>query len=453
MLASITAVGLVGVAEITQSDDVLHAARKSYVKALRLTNAVLRGRDDAVKDTTMLSVLVLALFEMIGGSRTRDIASWQKHLNGAAALARMRGMGQFRTSAGSRLFSMLTQTTMIYCIQNEMPMPADLLEMRDQKALMLQIREPGFEVCTAMFKILQLKYDIKQGHVTSLDEMLDKFACAEGDFESAISLFPEVLQFRKCRLPQPPRPGFFNDIYHVYPDLRIAGFWNGLRTCRLLILETMLEELRKRFLHVPAGLVPKRYQSEYQKAKFKMERIALAILASVPQHFGMVNTVGDAEDLPAPISSTEYFWPEIPESDWAAELGSESGISHSGEADDEDEDYGCRGPSLHNPMQVKDADARAERFILLSSVTNNVVWPLYLVGMSTASSAQMKDFVVERLYAIHAETGVVQTRKLADIVATHRRSPGLSEQRPKSSESMDLRGWSSQYASREINDP
>lgn len=122
VLASVTAVGLVGVAQMTRSQTALDAARKSYGKALQLTNAALRDQTEAVKDTTMLSVLILGLFEMIGGSSARTTEAWQKHLNGAAALAKIRGMAQFRSRAGIRMFFMLTQNTMISCIQNELPM-------------------------------------------------------------------------------------------------------------------------------------------------------------------------------------------------------------------------------------------------------------------------------------------------------------------------------------------
>lgn len=122
VLASVTAVGLVGVAQMTRSQTALDAARKSYGKALQLTNAALRDQAEAVKDTTMLSVLILGLFEMIGGSSARTTEAWQKHLNGAAALAKIRGMAQFRSRAGIRMFFMLTQNTMINCIQNELPM-------------------------------------------------------------------------------------------------------------------------------------------------------------------------------------------------------------------------------------------------------------------------------------------------------------------------------------------
>lgn len=136
-----TAVGLVGVAQMTRSQTALDAARKSYGKALQLTNAALRDQTEAVKDTTMLSVLILGLFEMIGGSSARTTEAWQKHLNGAAALAKIRGMAQFRSRAGIRMFFMLTQNTMISCIQNELPMRTFLPASRNLGRLALGFKK------------------------------------------------------------------------------------------------------------------------------------------------------------------------------------------------------------------------------------------------------------------------------------------------------------------------
>lgn len=484
VLASVTAVGLVGVAQMTRSQTALEAARKSYGKALQLTNAALRDQAEAVKDTTMLSVLILGLFEMIGGSSARTTEAWQKHLNGAAALARIRGMGQFRSRAGIRMFFMLTQNTMISCIQNELPMRTfpptfkscapkckegarelssgtishdlivsllictsiakDLIDLRSQLGVMFNLggREPGFEICNAMYKVLQLQYDIKQNIVTDLDEMLDKFTEAEDDFERVVTLFPDEWQYSKYRLTQRLRPGFFNNVCHSYPSLRVATIWNGLRTCRMLIIQTMLEELRDRFRRVPVAEVPVRHQYEYQKAKFKLERIALAILASVPQHFGLVPLDESAQGTFAPIPTADDAWPQIPESGWGAELGQDGG-SESHELD-EDDIY-CESPSLNNAMQAKDVEASAKRFMLLSSVTNGLVWPLYLVGMSTASSAAMRAFVVERLHAIHDETGLAQAQDLAAVVASHKQSPDSSRRRPNTCGSTDLTRWESQY--------
>lgn len=309
--------------------------------------------------------------------------------------------------------------------------------------LHLSGRDPGFEICSAMYKVLQLQYDIKQNIVTDLDEMLDKFTEAEDDFQRVVTLFPDEWQYSRYRLTQRLRPGFFNNVCHSYPSLRVSTIWNGLRTCRMLIIETMLEELRDRFRRVPVAQVPARHQYEYQEAKFKLERIALAILASVPQHFGLVPLDGSAQGAFAPIATDDDAWPQISDSGWGTELGEDGGS----EPHEPEEEETC--PSLNNAMQVKDVEASAKRFMLLSSVTNGLVWPLYLVGMSTASSAAMRAFVVERLHAIHDETGLAQANDLAAVVASRKQSPGSSRRRATACGSTGVKRWGSQYAKAE----
>lgn len=427
---------------MTQARQPLDAARKSYGRALRLINSALRDPVEAFKDSTMLSVLVLGLYEKMAEPSLHTMRAWQQHITGAAALAQMRGPNQFRSNASIRMFMMLCQNTMINCIQNGLAMPPDLIELRKQLVARIGKKEPNLEICNPIYKILQLVYDIKHGIVTDLDKMLGKFHEAEDDFQRVISKFPEAWHYQKYRT-QRPRPEFFQNVCHVYPTIGIATIWNGLRTCRLLILETMLEELHKRFARVPVRAVPARYQIECQKAKLKMEHVALAILASVPQHFGLVSPSDNSSETLAPVPSTENTWPEVSEDDWEALLGeiegSDSGCS-------EDEDYQCRSPSLTNPMQLKDANARAERFMLLASVTNGLVWPLYLVGMSTASDASMRAFVVERLNAINAETGLAQAAALADVVASHRQPFHFPAQRPKPYGLASLQTFQSQHA-------
>lgn len=396
----------------------LDAARKSYGQALRLTNAALRDPAAALKDTTMLSVLVLSIYEtMSDHPGRRSMAAWQQHINGAAALARTRGLGQFRSNAGVRMFMMQVSNTMISCIQNELPMPTDLIELRKQLMEVLGGAKaaPGWEICTPIYKILQLKYDIKQGRVTDLEEMLQTFSEAENDFETAVSLFPEAWQYDKFRLANRLRPGFFSTTCHIYPNIHVATIWNGMRTCRMLILETLCEELHRRFARVPVASVPVSYQLAYQKAKFKLKKIGLAILATVPQHFGTVSLSDHTLVKLAPVSSAEEVWLPNPGSDWEVTLGESEGLDSGVPADEEH----FRHPSLSNPMQAQGPEAQAERYMLLASSTNGLVWPLYLVGLSTASTAAMRAFAVDRLHAVYKESGLLQAKHLADAVTRH----------------------------------
>lgn len=425
VLASLLSVGLLSLAQLSAAQPALDAARKSYGQALRLTNAALRDPAAALKDSTMLSVLVLSVYEtMADHPGRRSMAAWQQHINGAAALARSRGLAQFQTKAGVRMFMLQVTNTMISCIQNELPMPTDLIELRERLMEMLGGAKaaPGYEICAPIYKILKLKYDIKQGAVTDLEEMLETFNEAGHDFEKAISNFPDAWRYETFRLTDGLRPGFFSTTCHIHPNLHVAAIWNGMRTCRMLILETLCEELNKRFSREPVAAVPARYQLEYQKAKFMLRSVGLSILATVPQFFGLVAPSGDSLDKLTPISSTEETWPPRSGSDWETPpLGDSDELDTGGYDDDES----FLHPSLSNPMQAQSPEAVAERYMLLTSETNSLVWPLYLVGLSTASTPAMKAFVVERLHAVFEESGSPQAAQLADAVAKHSQSRRL----------------------------
>ncbi len=90
------------------------------------------------------------------------------------------------------------------------------------------------------------------------------------------------------------------------------------------------------------------------------------------------------------------------------------------EAEGEDENNRVadnnRGPTLTDPTRARNADEEAERFMLLASATNTIVWPLYSVGMSSLCTPAMRAYVVDRLMAIFHETGLKQAETIAAIV-------------------------------------
>jgi len=74
--ASIIAAGLAGYAKRIKSAQLLNQARRVYAVALRKINASLRSPTEAVKNSTLLSTIIVAVFETIVGTKqgksTRD---------------------------------------------------------------------------------------------------------------------------------------------------------------------------------------------------------------------------------------------------------------------------------------------------------------------------------------------------------------------------------------------
>jgi hypothetical protein len=96
LLASMSAVGLATFSHSIHAPELMVRARREYVSALRLTNAALRSPIEAKKDSTLFSVMILSIFETVTGNNDRSLAAWAEHVNGAAALVKLRGKDQFK---------------------------------------------------------------------------------------------------------------------------------------------------------------------------------------------------------------------------------------------------------------------------------------------------------------------------------------------------------------------
>ncbi|KAL5328978.1 hypothetical protein ACEPPN_002487 [Leptodophora sp. 'Broadleaf-Isolate-01'] len=69
-------------------------ARQKYALALRLINKALRSPKDVLKNSALLAVLMLAIFETTAGSKQLSLKEWRHHMNGAATLLKLRGRSQ-----------------------------------------------------------------------------------------------------------------------------------------------------------------------------------------------------------------------------------------------------------------------------------------------------------------------------------------------------------------------
>jgi hypothetical protein len=92
-----------GYSNAVQSPEILTRARKSYVKALRLTNQALQNPADAKKDNTLFAVITLGMFETVTGCCEYSFLTWVKHIDGASILIKLRGLEQLNSEQGQHM--------------------------------------------------------------------------------------------------------------------------------------------------------------------------------------------------------------------------------------------------------------------------------------------------------------------------------------------------------------
>ncbi|EAQ88990.1 hypothetical protein CHGG_05609 [Chaetomium globosum CBS 148.51] len=383
VLASMTAVGLMGLASTAQSPSLMDAARKSYGTALRLTNHALQDPAEAVKDSTMLSVLILGVFEMMTEStpRTMTVEAFQEHVNGAAALARMRGPAQFQTRAGRRMFSMLCQRVVVSCVQRNVPMPDCLIELWHEMSKTTEPGNPDQRLMPLMWQVLQLRSDIKSGFLSDPEIIVDRLISIDQDIENQTSQFTPSWKYR---------------IFQFFPNPRL--------------------------LPVPRGA-----PQSPQKAEIPSQR---SHRPTSPQQLGLMNPAdgtigsGDDDDDAAPIATVEIReTPSPPTSPSARSSDSASSVYSPLSATGGPRPYPS-GLTVLDVTEGRDAEDKAERYMLLISATSSVVWPLFVVGMSTACTPEMRAYVVGRLRTLYMETGIRQADAVANLLEEHELAVG-----------------------------
>ena len=124
----VDAIGLAGISNINHSPKLMIAAGRKYAGVLRAINASIQDSTKATTDQTLIAIMLLGLFEVLHHledwlllspltaaqtvtcSDPESMRSWVNHVQGATAIARLRGTDQLRTATGRMIFvSLRTQ--------------------------------------------------------------------------------------------------------------------------------------------------------------------------------------------------------------------------------------------------------------------------------------------------------------------------------------------------------
>jgi hypothetical protein len=101
---SFRALSLAVFSNAVKSPAVMRKARIAYVSALEETNRALTSYETAIKDSTVVAVMLLGMYEGTTYTDKSSIARWSKHVTGAYTLFVLRGKSQFETDIGRQIF-------------------------------------------------------------------------------------------------------------------------------------------------------------------------------------------------------------------------------------------------------------------------------------------------------------------------------------------------------------
>ncbi|TVY94320.1 hypothetical protein LAWI1_G000136 [Lachnellula willkommii] len=283
----IIATGLAGLANVSKSPQLMGHAQREYTSALRHINAAVASPIDSIKDVTLIGILILAIYEATAGAWALTLKAWTQHINGAAALIRLRGRSQFKTLVGRGVFLQATAHLLVSCVQREMSIPDQIIELRNE-AFGYSFTDLTCRFMKALDDFTLLRAAIREKSLTDIPEIIN--ACLEIDarLTDIFTNSPPGWQYEPTYT-SAPTDLLYDGYYDIYDSYLVARKWNAMRTTRIMLNQAIRSRLLAAFNTRPPQFTTPDYTALFQMCTDNIIMLQNDILHSVPQHLGLVN--------------------------------------------------------------------------------------------------------------------------------------------------------------------
>lgn len=310
IVASLRAVALAAYATKFQHVALLKKARQYYVAALRHINAALLSCHEAAKNATIISILFLNTFEALTCESEDFPCQRETHLKGVASILDIRGVGLVQSRPGLQLFRQTLLCISVTCLMRSFRIPMGLVKLHRHTAAYMDTSDPAWKLSDIMIELSYFRAMVKDCTLCDPEKIIASAKEIDHNLCSLAGNMPEAWQFQVIELVTTSEL-VMGTQYHVYPDAWVAGVWNNIRTCRLLLHGEIKQQLE-------SVLDTSLYDAvQYQHSVIIMQQVVSDICASVPQYCGYLPvksgsvsyTQTVSNGIPAIAGIYLLFWP------------------------------------------------------------------------------------------------------------------------------------------------
>jgi hypothetical protein len=408
LTTAVRAISLASYAHLHRSGELDDTSRFHYTRAIGMTNAALRSPTDATKDSTLLAILILGMYEVLTGTSQKSVKAWMEHVRGSAALLKLRGYEQLETPLGRRLFVQANTGILTTSLQLNVPIPKSIMEMvrtlPDRIPVDDDFSREAFHIHLVMLEINQFRAAVERGKIRDLYAQLTAALRLDQRLVAIYKLPTPEWQYHTVSLATSDNSFAYKGRYHVYGDLLTANMWNAVRVHRGLLHERIRELLLAGFTSRPPIFTQPEHTKQLQSSMDVCYAMQAEILASVPQHLGYVGH-------PMTWKHSRY--------------NSSRNTSESSSESDADSlksvPLGSKSPTLQAMADEAAVNtnvaAQANRIVNgPASGGLNLMWPLFFAGCMDIATAEVQAYTVRSLRVIGEQMGIRQALLLARVV-------------------------------------
>ena len=257
-------------------------AKERYVSALQLTSEAIQSPEAVSRDATLLSSLLLDLYEKMTTSVPHSRGPWVSHVNGAFRLVQFRGRDQFKRPVSIRLLVRLCTSLLITCVASRQPIPLELIQLRAAVAEFMDSNDPKWKLMGLMIQFVELR-QAAEGCVMSPRYILDSAKRLDEDLLALSKDMPPAWQYETIFVDD-CSDRVYGNYYHIYADAHVTQAWNVLRIARIMINEIILEQQQELLDHSRSVQTVNVEIAERSLADESITSLTSEICASVPQY-------------------------------------------------------------------------------------------------------------------------------------------------------------------------
>ena len=279
--ASIRAVALASLSNELESLEIFKEARKCYVHAIQATNTALQDPIRAKKDSTLLTVILLSLYEVIICTTQPTLCLWESHINGAMALIRLRGRQQMQSQLSLKLLSQATSSAVISAHRNMAEVPMETISLVTHGLQYASKNDLSWSFKLISFRSANLHAAIKDGRLSDPDLIVAAAMKLDHELVAFSKTLPPSWRFEVHFVKEADPTLVYEGCYHLYPNHYIAQGLNAWRLSRLQLNEMIWKQiLRQR----TSPLCPQDYATLMRQVESTVIGLCSEICYSVPQY-------------------------------------------------------------------------------------------------------------------------------------------------------------------------
>ncbi|PYH96951.1 hypothetical protein BO71DRAFT_439211 [Aspergillus ellipticus CBS 707.79] len=284
LVASMAAVGLVALANSSRQPDLIAHARVKYSEAIRNVNSALASPVDCVKDSTLMSIISLGVFEHVSNFR-----SWVRHVQGAAALVVVRGRKQFSSPAAIFMFNQVRADMVIACLHGNQPFPEDLRKLQEDAAMHTDTSIPLWQLGVTAVRCANLLYGVSQnkGEIPWYN-FLEEATVLQRDFQRILGILAVQEPYTTVRNFDGDPNMIHNGRYDLYRSSWAIRVWNNSRNIQIIACEIGCHILNKVLAAELPPVVRESMKVRLHDTLEILSKLADDMLATVPQTLGYV---------------------------------------------------------------------------------------------------------------------------------------------------------------------